>query len=267
MAHFIPCSGLPNAQDAAKLYVQNVYRLHRLPDSLVSDRGTQFTVCFWQALWKLLQSELRLLSAHHPQTDGQTERVNAILEQYLRCYMGYQQDNWMFYLPLAQFAYNNAVHSHTQQIPFVANFELPSTFKMHLVFHRVLLTKDAPPDPHCLRVEPAPPLLVEGEEEYEVEQILDLRKRRRCLQYLIHWKGYDPSEHSWETEENVHAPTLVREFHEAYPAKPRPQGKLDASSGFWQLKFTEDSSKLCTFNTPFVRYCFLRLPFGVASGP
>ncbi|XP_061451490.1 uncharacterized protein LOC133369836 [Rhineura floridana] len=109
--------------------------------------------------------------------------------------------------------------------PVAYRLKLPPTFKIYPVFHQVLLTVDYPLDPHRLRSEPVPPLLVEGQEEYEVEQILDSRKRRGRLQYLIHWKGYDQSEHSWETAEDVHTPDLVRDFHEAYPEKPRPRGR------------------------------------------
>ncbi|XP_061469397.1 uncharacterized protein LOC133378790 [Rhineura floridana] len=121
MVHFIPCTGLPNAQDTACLYVQHVYQLHGLQDVLVFDRGAQFMARFWQAMWQILQSELRLSSSHHPQMDGQTERVNAMLEEYLHCYVNYQQDNWVSFLPLVEFIYNNAVHSTTQQTPFFAN--------------------------------------------------------------------------------------------------------------------------------------------------
>uniref|UniRef100_A0A803TJH7 Integrase catalytic domain-containing protein n=1 Tax=Anolis carolinensis TaxID=28377 RepID=A0A803TJH7_ANOCA len=105
LAHFIPCEGLPTAKETADLFLQHVFRLHGLPKSLVTDRGSQFTSRFWKALQKLLGIDSRLSSAHHPQTDGQTERTNATLEQYLRCYVNYQQDNWASLLPLSEFAY------------------------------------------------------------------------------------------------------------------------------------------------------------------
>ncbi|XP_054826969.1 uncharacterized protein LOC129324030 [Eublepharis macularius] len=115
MAHFIPCSGPPTAQETAHLYLQHVFRLHGRPDHIISDRGVQFTSRFWRALHSLLGTQVHLSSAHHPQSDGQTERINATLEQYLRCYTNHQQDDWLALLPLAEFAYNNAVHSSTQQ--------------------------------------------------------------------------------------------------------------------------------------------------------
>uniref|UniRef100_A0A803TGX1 Gypsy retrotransposon integrase-like protein 1 n=1 Tax=Anolis carolinensis TaxID=28377 RepID=A0A803TGX1_ANOCA len=123
LAHFIPCEGLPTAKETADLFLQHVFRLHGLPKSLVTDRGSQFTSRFWKALQKLLGIDSRLSSAHHPQTDGQTERTNATLEQYLRCYVNYQQDNWASLLPLSEFAYNNGVQASTKETPFFANYD------------------------------------------------------------------------------------------------------------------------------------------------
>ncbi|XP_061493059.1 muscleblind-like protein 1 isoform X5 [Rhineura floridana] len=122
MAHFFPCAGALEAKETAKLFIKEVYRLHGLPNSVVSDRGTQFTAKFWRAMWKQLQTELKLCSAHRSQTDGQTERLNAVLERYLRSYVSYQQTDWVSYLHFAEFAYNNSLHSSTQQTPFFANY-------------------------------------------------------------------------------------------------------------------------------------------------
>src|SRR5205085_7742907 len=73
-----------------------------------------------QAILKALNIDQKLSTAFHPQTDGQTERINSVLEQYLRCYINYQQSDWSSYLPIAQFAYNNAKHSSTELTPFYA---------------------------------------------------------------------------------------------------------------------------------------------------
>ena len=93
MAHFIPCHKTVTGEETTRLFVDNVYRLHGLPNDIISDRGTQFTSKFWQSLFKILGVEIKLSSAYHPQTDGQTERVNQVLEQYLRCTINYHQDN------------------------------------------------------------------------------------------------------------------------------------------------------------------------------
>jgi hypothetical protein len=97
-----------------------VVSLHGLPDDIVSDRGVTFTAQFTQAYMKALDVKQNLSTAFHPQTDGQTERTNATLEQYLRCFINYQQDDWSTLLPMAEFCYNNTVHSSTNQTPFYA---------------------------------------------------------------------------------------------------------------------------------------------------
>uniref|UniRef100_A0A803TTM2 Gypsy retrotransposon integrase-like protein 1 n=1 Tax=Anolis carolinensis TaxID=28377 RepID=A0A803TTM2_ANOCA len=139
LAHFIPCDGLPTAKETADLFLQHVFRLHGLPKSLVTDRGSQFTSRFWKALQKLLGIDSRLSSAHHPQTDGQTECTNATLEQYLRCYVNYQQDNWASLLPLSEFAYNNGVQASTKETPFFANYGFHPRF-----FPSVIETSEVP---------------------------------------------------------------------------------------------------------------------------
>lgn len=91
-----------------------------VPDDIISDRGVTFTSKFFQAILKGLNIKQKLSTMLHPQTDGQTERINSILEQYLRCYINYQQSDWNNYLPIAQFAYNNSRHSSTDTSPFFA---------------------------------------------------------------------------------------------------------------------------------------------------
>ena len=91
MAHFIPFRCLPTADIAADAFLSTIFRLHGLPESIVSDRGSQFTSAFWNRLCSLYDIEHSLSTANHPQTDGQTERVNAILEQYLRCFINERQ--------------------------------------------------------------------------------------------------------------------------------------------------------------------------------
>uniref|UniRef100_A0A8D0BYT7 Gypsy retrotransposon integrase-like protein 1 n=1 Tax=Salvator merianae TaxID=96440 RepID=A0A8D0BYT7_SALMN len=122
MAHFVPCAEVPSAKETACLFVHHVFRLHGWPDGVVSDHGDQFTAHFWCSLLHQLGIKSHLSSAFHPQSDGQTEQTNRTLEQYLRCYVNYQQDDWADLLPLAEFAYNNVVHTATQQTPFRANY-------------------------------------------------------------------------------------------------------------------------------------------------
>ena len=122
MAHFISCKKTSSSEDTTRLFLDNVYCYHGLPDDIVSDQGTQFVSKFWRSLFDILKVEIKLCLAFHPQTDGQTERVNQVLKQYLRCNINYQQDNWTEYLPLAEFAYNNTLHASTQKTSFFSNY-------------------------------------------------------------------------------------------------------------------------------------------------
>jgi transposase InsO family protein len=111
-----------NRGETAKLFLDNIYRIHGFPNDIVLDKGTQFTSNFWRGLFQLLGVKIDLSTTYYPQTDGQIEKVNQILEQYLCCIVNYQQDDWTDFLPLAKFAYNNTMHSSTKQTPFFSNY-------------------------------------------------------------------------------------------------------------------------------------------------
>ena len=118
-AHFIPTTTTITALGAARLFLHNVWKLHGLPRRVVSDRGPQFVAEFTRELYRLLGITLSTTTAYHPQADGQTERVNQELEQYLRVFVNERQDDWDELLPMAEFQYNNHIHSSTQQTPFL----------------------------------------------------------------------------------------------------------------------------------------------------
>ena len=120
MAHFLPCSKTISSEGLADLVMREVFRLHGLLDNIVSDRGPQFIARFWQRLLELLKIKQSLSSGYHPESDGQTERTIQTLEQYLRCFVNYQQDDWLTLLPLAEFSYNNSKHASTGVSPFFA---------------------------------------------------------------------------------------------------------------------------------------------------
>lgn len=122
MRHFVPCKGTCNAEDTANLYLHHVWKLHGLPLTIVSDRGTQFVSKFWKHLTTRLKIDSLLSTAHHPETDGQTERFNASLEQYLRAYVAYLQDDWESWLPLAEFTANSHKSETTGTSPFYATY-------------------------------------------------------------------------------------------------------------------------------------------------
>jgi hypothetical protein len=124
MRHFIPCLAKKkgtSAQRTAELIIQNVVKLHGLPDTIISDRGPQFVAEFWKHLCRILEIDARLSTAYHPETDGQTEVENRELEKYLRIYVNYLQDDWFQWLALAEFSANNAESATTKASPFFAN--------------------------------------------------------------------------------------------------------------------------------------------------
>ena len=122
MAHFCPTTTEVDSEATAQLYLQHVFKHHGLPDDIVSDRGPQFVSKFTTKLLESLNIKGNKSTAYHPQSDGQTERVNQVLEQYLRIFCDYQQDDWFRLLPLAEFTYNNAQHTSTKTSPFYANY-------------------------------------------------------------------------------------------------------------------------------------------------
>jgi hypothetical protein len=310
----------------AKLFRQHVWKHHGTPERTISDRGTIFNSKFLRALYELLGIHPSLSTAYHPQTDGQTERVNQNLEQYLRLYTTYLQDDWSELLDTAEFQYNNSEHTTTGITPFFANYgfhprvthsplgksnvpaadkhaqmltdlaeelrsmikianekharfynrdhipppqfspgdkvwlsalnvktlrpskklddrrlgpfkvltrksgltyelELPPTMAIHPVFH-VTLLEPYKEDPIPGRSHSPPqPIIVEGQEEWEVEKILDSRwiKEGKEFQYRVKWKDFPSSENAWEPPEHIeNAPERVLEFHTKYPNKPHP---------------------------------------------
>ncbi|KAI0993482.1 hypothetical protein K3495_g14702 [Podosphaera aphanis] len=121
--HIVPCNDL-SSRNTAYLFYKECFRLHGLPDSIVSDRETQFTAEFWRWICKLLEIDHCLSTAYHPQTDGQTERMNSRIEQYLRAYVNYTQNDWVRLLPSAEFALNNHDSHVTGVSPFLAVYGL-----------------------------------------------------------------------------------------------------------------------------------------------
>ena len=123
MAHYIPTHESITSEGTARLYFDNISLLHSLPDSLVSNCGTQFIFGSSRALSKLVSITQNLSSSFHAQTDGHTESVNAILEEYLWGYINYQQDNWTEIQTMAEFAYYNSVSATIGITPVFTLYE------------------------------------------------------------------------------------------------------------------------------------------------
>jgi len=320
MAHFIATTEKTSAEGLAKLFWDHVWKLHRLPESIISDRGVQFAVGMMKELNNLLGIQTKLSMAYYPQTDGQTERINQELEQYLRVFINHRQEQWPDWLGMAEFAYNNKVHTATKTSPFKANYgqdpkmgfkgrrkrkyeaaekfierirkiqekakavlgkaqekmkkftnrkrreeeeyrvedlvllstkdlkwqmkgrrseklterfvglykvkeivssnaidlELPKSIKIHPVVNvsRVRLYK---PQVERQKKIPPKPVIIEGEEEFEVEKILNKRMIRGKEKFLVRWKGYTAEKDTWENRKNLeNAKELVEEFKREY---------------------------------------------------
>jgi transposase InsO family protein len=102
----------------ARLYVDNIYRIYGAPESIVSDRGPQFISDFWNELCRILGIKIKLSTAFHPQTDGQTEIMNQYLDQRLRPFVDYYQDNWSELLPMMDYAQLTLPHDSIGMSPF-----------------------------------------------------------------------------------------------------------------------------------------------------
>jgi hypothetical protein len=120
-AIFTPTHDTITSPELAKLFLLHVFSKHGVPSHVTSDRGSEFVSHFFRSLGKALDMHLHFTSGYHPEGDGQTEHTNQTLEQYLRIYCSYQQDNWSDLLPLAEFSYNNAPSATTGISPFFAN--------------------------------------------------------------------------------------------------------------------------------------------------
>jgi hypothetical protein len=316
MVHLFPCTTKATADQIAILFLR-VIALHGIPEDMVSDRDPKFISIFWQSLWKRLGTKLKMSTSFHPQTDGQTERMNSVMEQVLRAYTAYDQLDWNELLPLVEFAMNNSVSSTTGHTPYFINYgyhpklpssindqslttrspfavdfhlrlaqlqdevsqrireaqkrqkqyadenrkeyifkkgdlvllstknlpirrpskkldytytgpfkiievvstvayklELPDTWRIHNVFHVSLLEPYTTSDKFPSRItSPPPPEIIDGEEEFEVEKILDKRRNKGQTEYFVKWLGSPHHESTWEPAENLkHCEELVQQF-------------------------------------------------------
>lgn len=117
-SHFIPCHMSSSAAVVASLVFDNVIRHHGMPSTIISDRDVRFTAVFWKTVWQRLGTRLAMSTAWHPQTDGQSERANRTVEQYVRSFINYKQTNWDTLLTTAELSYNNTVNPSTGYTPF-----------------------------------------------------------------------------------------------------------------------------------------------------
>ncbi|SJL11766.1 uncharacterized protein ARMOST_15175 [Armillaria ostoyae] len=309
----VPCNVELSAEGWARILRDHVYARHGMPQVVISDRGPQFVSAFMKELYRMLDITQNASTAFHPQTDGQTERVNQEVEKYLRIFVNHHQNDWADWLPMVEFAHNNRAHSATGRSPFMILYgrnphiipdsprtpnskvpaasdfskamakihketetaleeaagrmkaqydkhkrpareyhagdkvwldttnlhlprpkkklddkrvgpflilektgasayklKLPPHWKIHPRFNEKLLTPFVPPAfPNQEQPPPPPPDLIDGEEEWEIEEILDSKPRKvrgKCgepsttvIDYFIKWVGHTREHNSWVT--------------------------------------------------------------------
>ena len=118
MAHLTPCKKSNTSEQVAKLMIRDIFRLHGIPQSVVSDRDPRFTSDMWESFWDQLGTTLSMSTADHPQTDGQTEVVNRSINWMLRTVLETQGPAWDELAPLLEFAHNSMKVRPTGLSPF-----------------------------------------------------------------------------------------------------------------------------------------------------
>ena len=122
MAQFMGLETNATPRDVADTFLKEVWKLHGHPSEIISDMEAKFSGEFWESLCKSLGIKRKMSTVYHPQTDGQTERTNQVLEGYLRNFVNNDQNDWYQLLPLAEYAYNNSKASAHKLTPFFANY-------------------------------------------------------------------------------------------------------------------------------------------------
>jgi transposase InsO family protein len=340
MALYIPVTKKLTAAELADLLLDRVVTRFGTPLGIVSDRDSRFTSAFWSDLCYFAKIKRQLSTAFHPQTDGQTERQNQTVQEYLRAFCSENQASWAQLLAVAEFAYNNSKHSSIGISPFMAMYgynpeirfdveddveeervpaakerieslhqlrgtladrwekavesqakqynkkhvpmkfnkgdlvlvstknlslktasrklsaramgpfrvlepvgslayriQLPAECKIHPVFSVSLLEKyhRRAGDGEQLEILP-PPEIVDGEEEWEVEEILSSKNKGKAKKYLVKWVGYPADFNQWVPAADLrNAPEMVKDYQEKAGRRPNTgealQEDLEGSKG------------------------------------
>jgi hypothetical protein len=117
-AHWRACNKTIDTPAFARMFIDDIVRLHGVPQEVVSDRDVGFTADYWREVVRILQTKLPITTAFHPETDGLSENSNKMVVRYLRGFTTHDPANWDNYLPLAEYAYDSSVHHSTNQTPF-----------------------------------------------------------------------------------------------------------------------------------------------------
>ncbi|MBW0466586.1 hypothetical protein O181_006301 [Austropuccinia psidii MF-1] len=204
MGIFIPAYGKITALDLAQIFISHVFSRQGLLVSIVSYRGSLFVSSFWTQSYQKLKISRDLSTAFHPETDGQTERVYQILEQYLWIYVSYHQDDWHTWLPLAEFAYNNAEHSSTKQSPFFTIYGRKPTFDS---FH---VSQDWPAGKLSKKLQSVQQVVKE-ELESAIRRFKKYADRNRAIPPDFH-----PGDKVWPAFKNIKTTRPTKKFSERW---------------------------------------------------
>jgi hypothetical protein len=123
MAHFIPLKKEQKTVEyLVKIFTPKIQRFYGIPTDIISDHDSYFTSTEWKLFLGILVVQPQMSMSFHPQIDSQTERINQMIKAYLQLFINYEMDNWVQLLPMAKFAYNNAVTQATRISPFFPNY-------------------------------------------------------------------------------------------------------------------------------------------------
>ncbi|CDJ27988.1 uncharacterized protein EMH_0036660 [Eimeria mitis] len=252
MAHFIPTNKSASTADTIDLLADRLIRYHGFPDVLISDRDPRFQSQLWQLLCQRFQIKRAMSSSYHPQTDGQTERLNRTLEQMLRTYIQTDEKDWERLLPALELAYNTTSHSSTELSPFevmigqnpvtaadmdiigdlaptltppmtAADMDIIGDLAPTLTPPMTKLIPDRPRDPAMQSKEAAVGWLPLNDpaglptDIYEVDYILNQRGSGKDVQYLVKWRGAPEDRATWEPASNLtNCAALLRAWRRHY---------------------------------------------------
>jgi hypothetical protein len=144
MVHLIACKSTIKAEEVAQLFYDQIVRLHGFPEFIISDRDSKFTSEFWGELWKLCGTRMKMSTSYHPQTDGQTENVNRVVQDILRAYVSEDRTDWDRHLTAVEIAINTSRHSSTGFTPYFLNANQEMSLPFGVAMRKEIETSTVP---------------------------------------------------------------------------------------------------------------------------